>query len=133
MDKDQVRHYLSRLDVHKKVRNKNPGQSATLQSLEGYGAAKLGNCFQTHEGSGVRSSQHGFTSTKMCLTNLINSYGEKTGFVDEKRTVTAVDEKRTVTAVYPHFRKDFGTDSSKIVKVNMKYGLDEKRAGLNSG
>lgn len=51
VDKDQVRQYLSRLDMHKKVRKKDPGQSATLQSLEGDGAAKFGNCFQAHEGS----------------------------------------------------------------------------------
>lgn len=51
VDKDQVRQYLSRLDMHKKVRKKDPGQSATLQSLEGDGAAEFGNCFQAHEGS----------------------------------------------------------------------------------
>lgn len=44
-----------------------------------------------------------------------------------------VDEKKTVIIVYLHFRKDFGTDSSTILIVNMKYGLDEQRAGLNGG
>ena len=30
----------------------------------------------------IRSSQHGFTKGKSCLTNLINLYNEMTGFLD---------------------------------------------------
>ncbi|KAJ7423588.1 hypothetical protein WISP_33313 [Willisornis vidua] len=65
----------------------------------------------------ARSSQYGFTEGKVCLTNLINFYGEMSGLVDEERTMIIV---------YLHFRKDFDTDSSKILIVNMKYGLDKQ-------
>lgn len=58
------------------------------------------------------------------LDQLDKLHGEMTGFVDEKKTVIIV---------YLHFRKDFGTDSSTILIVNMKYGLDEQRAGLGGG
>jgi len=35
----------------------------------------------------IRSSQHGFTKAKPCLTNLIKSHDEMTGLVDERRAV----------------------------------------------
>lgn len=37
-----------------------------------------------------RSSQHGFTKGKSCLTNLINFYNEMTGLVDEGRAADVV-------------------------------------------
>ena len=38
----------------------------------------------------IRSSQHGFTKEKSCLTNPIAFYGEVTGLVDEGRAVDIV-------------------------------------------
>jgi len=38
----------------------------------------------------IRSSQHGFTKGKSCLTNLKNSYDEITGLVNEGRAVDIV-------------------------------------------
>ncbi|PKU47871.1 rna-directed dna polymerase from mobile element jockey- hypothetical protein [Limosa lapponica baueri] len=38
----------------------------------------------------IRSSQHGFTKGKACLTNLINFYDEMAGLIDEGTTVDIV-------------------------------------------
>lgn len=35
----------------------------------------------------IRSSQHGFTKRKTCLTNLIALYDEMIGLVDEEKAV----------------------------------------------
>jgi len=54
----------------------------------------------------IRSSQHGFTKGKSCLTNLITFYVEMTGLVDEQRAVDIG---------YLDFSKAFNTFSYKII------------------
>jgi len=38
----------------------------------------------------IRSSQHGFTKGKSCLTNLIAFYDDMTGWLDEERAMDVV-------------------------------------------
>jgi len=45
---------------------------------------------QVEEKKVIRSSQHGFTKGKSCLTNLIACYAGMTGWVDEGRAVDVV-------------------------------------------
>lgn len=65
----------------------------------------------------IRSSQHGFTKGKSCMTNLIAFYGGTTGCVDEERPVD-VD--------YLDFSKAFGAVSLNIlIGKPRKCGLDD--------
>jgi len=72
---------------------------------------------QMEENKIVRSSQHGFTKGKSCLTNLIAFYDAMTSWVDEGRAVDVV---------YLYFSKAFDTVSHNILTGELrKRGLDE--------
>jgi len=65
----------------------------------------------------IRSSQHGFTKGKSCLTNLIAFYNDMTGWVDEGKTLDVA---------YLDFSKVFDIVSHNILLGKFrKYGLDE--------
>jgi len=65
----------------------------------------------------IRSSQHGFTKAKSCLTNPIAFYDDMTGWVDEGRAVDVV---------YLDCSKTFDTVSYNILLGKLrKCGLDE--------
>jgi len=72
---------------------------------------------QVEEKKVIRSSQHGFTMGKSCLTNLIAFYDDMTGWVDEGRAVDVV---------YLDFSKAFDTVSYCILPGKLrKCELDE--------
>jgi len=71
---------------------------------------------QVEEKKVIRSSQHGFTKGKSCLTNLIAFYDDMTGWVDEGRAVDVV---------CLNFSKVFDTVSHNILIGKLrKCGLD---------
>ncbi|KAK4827589.1 hypothetical protein QYF61_019491, partial [Mycteria americana] len=77
------------------------------------------------DNNNIRSSQHGFTKGKSCLTNLINFYSEMSGLVDEGRAVAIV---------YLDFRKAYDTVTEKILTDKLwMYGLDEQTRVVISG
>ncbi|KAK4831799.1 hypothetical protein QYF61_019229, partial [Mycteria americana] len=65
-----------------------------LHPWEGDGATNPGNHFQAHEGQEViRSSQHGFTKGKSCLTNLRNFQDEMIGLAFDTVSHQILTEK----------------------------------------
>jgi len=76
---------------------------------------------QVEEKKVIRSSQHGFTKGKSCLTNLIAFYNGMTAWVDEGRAIDAV---------YLDFSKAFDTVSLNIlIRKLRKYGPGEWTVG----
>jgi len=71
---------------------------------------------QVEDNKVIRSSQHGFTKGKSCLTNLIVFYEGMSG---------SVDEGRAVDVVYLNFIKAFNIVSHNILLVKLrKCGLE---------
>jgi len=108
--------------VFKKSKKEDPGnyRPVSLTSIPGKVMEQLIPeviIKQVKEKKVIRSSQHGFTKGKSCLTNLIAFYGGMTGWVDEGRAVDVV---------YLDFRKAFDTVSHNILLGKLsKCGLDE--------
>jgi len=71
---------------------------------------------QVEEKKVIRSSQHGFTKGKSCLTNLIAFYDGMTSWVDERRAVDVV---------HLDFSEAFNTVSHILIGKLRKCGLDE--------
>jgi len=72
---------------------------------------------QLEEKKVIRSSQHGFTKGRWCLTNLVSFCDVITGWVDAGRVVDVV---------YFVFSKALDTVSHNIFIMKLrKYGIDE--------
>ena len=110
------------MPVFKKGKKEDPGnyRPVSLTSIPGKMMEQLileVIIKQVMEKKVIRSSQHGFTKGKSCLTNLIAFYDGVNGWVDEGRSVDVV---------YLNFRKAFNTVSRNILLGKLrKCGLDE--------
>jgi len=109
--------------IFKKGKNEDPGnyRLVSLTSISGNMMEQLileVIIKQVEEKKVIRSSQHGFTKGKSCLTNLIAFYDGLTGWVDEGREVDVV---------YLEFSKAFNTVSHNNILLGKlrKCRLDE--------
>jgi len=108
--------------IFKKGKKEDPGnyRPVSLSSIPGKMMEQLileVIIKQVEEKKVIRSSQHGFTKGKSCLTNLIAFYDGMTGWVDEGRAVNVV---------YLSFSKVFDTVShNSLLGKLRKCGLDE--------
>jgi len=108
--------------IFKKGKKEDPGnyKPVSLTSIPGKMVEQLileVIVKQVEEKKVIRSSQHGFTKGKSCLTNLIAFYDGVTGWVNEGRAVDVV---------YPVFSKAFDTVSHNILLGKLrKCGLVE--------
>jgi len=110
------------IPIFKKGKKEDPGdyRPVSLTSIPGKVMEQLTLELinkQMEENKVIRSSQHGFTKGKSCLTNLIAFYDGVTGWVDEGRAMDVV---------YLDFSKAFNTVSRNILLGKLrKCGLDE--------
>ena len=120
MEEDLVREYLSKLDI-----NKSTGPAAMQPYLKVIEQLILETISRlTKDRKLIRSSQHGFSKGKSCLTNLITFYDE--GYFANPST-GLVDEGRMVDIVYLAFSKAVDTVShNTLVEKLMKHGLDKQ-------
>jgi len=108
--------------IFKKGKKEDPGnyRPVSLTSIPGKVMEQLileAIIKQVEEKKIIRSSQHGFTKGKSCLTNLIAFYDGMTSWVDEGRAMDVV---------YLDFSKAFNTLSHNILLGKLrKCGLDE--------
>ena len=114
--------------IFKKGKKEDPGnyRPVSLTSIPGKVMEQLileAIIKQVEEKKVIRSSQHGFTKGKSCLTNLIAFYDGMAGWVDEGRAVDVV---------YINFSKAFDTVSHNILLGKLRK-MSGQWDGLRTG